>query len=86
MEAPLASHRCLDLIEMVTRALEPGPEGPLPASTPDGATVGLRLTGSSESSVRCTEFQLSGLAAGHLQGPVISVSQVRTTSFPWSDN
>ena len=26
----------------------------------------------------------TGLAAGHLQGPKNSVSQVRTTSFPWS--
>jgi hypothetical protein len=40
----------------------------------DSVTVGLRLTGSSS----------GRLAAGHLQGPKNSVSQVRTTSFPWS--
>ena len=28
----------------------------------------------------------SGLAAGHLQGPIMSVTQARTTSFPWSDH
>ena len=46
--------------------------GPLPTNPADGATGGLRLTGPS-----------SGLAAGHLQGPKRSVTQVRTTSFPW---
>ena len=49
---------CLDLIGVAHRAQNAPPEGPLPASTPDGATVGLRLTG-----------PRSGLAAGHLQGP-----------------
>ena len=29
-------------------------------------------------------IQPSDLAAGHLQGPVRTVTQVRTTSFPWS--
>lgn len=27
---------------------------------------------------------MSGLAAGHLQSPVSTVNQLRTTSFPWS--
>ena len=72
--APLADAPRSSLLD-VTAAFSLRSVEPLPTNPADGASGGLRLAGPS-----------TYLAAGHLQGPKRSVTQLRTTSFPWSLN